>query len=166
MKRAFCFLIICGFSGFVASADPIATFANETLKIDLDFIEFGSPFPATNQLWLTNATTEKYEAEFPERSITYGYQAGKLDALKVSLSTISHNFPSKDILLTRQKTLKQILEKFYAAKKENQPERKYHVEYNVTCSSVENDLFFFTLTISPSTNKPPSVGISLKPLKN
>jgi hypothetical protein len=161
---------ICLLARVTFGGEPVASFAKQTLGLDLSSISFGTTaqtndgygmvdkVDAAGVSWMTNAASGKYNHAFPNRFLRYGFRDGKLVAVGVHI----HSFipeASPEIIDQRRKELVRIQDELYKAVKagpghqSNLADSSFRLQNSVMCSSTPESLFVMDIQITPVEKK-------------
>ncbi|EEF59991.1 hypothetical protein [Pedosphaera parvula] len=167
-----CLLTRASFGG-----EAIASFAKQSLGIDLASIPFGSAEPnnskwgyvgapqstdflktATNVAWMTNAVSVKYKQDHSNRILRYGFREGKLVVIRISINSFMP--PSENgfenIVSERRKELAKIQEELSKASTNHRlsfDDGSFQTRYGAMCAPIPESLFLIELEIGPSVAK-------------
>jgi len=171
LALGFCLLAKVGFGD-----DCVASFVKQSLRFDLASASFGitaptnggfgiisaplSPYPSLRDdptlSWMTNATSAKYNQDFTNRVLRYGFREGPLAAIRISINSF---LPGPAQIGTdeaagerRRKELIQIQDELLKAKrsqKANPANARFRVQYGAMCSPGPESLFLMEIEITP-----------------
>jgi hypothetical protein len=166
------FLGLCLLARASFGGDAVASFAKQSLGLDLDSLSFGmttngeygamgdplSPPPmvaAAGVSWMTNAASGKYNHDFPNRVLRYGFRDGGLVAVRVSIDTIvisgKFQFGTPEFDAAR-KELVLIQDELIKAKKTPKlkpNDSRFGIQYGAMCGSDPESLFLMEIEITP-----------------
>jgi hypothetical protein len=154
------------------AVDPIASFAKQSLGLDLEKISFktttSTDYGATaapltiaplvaegGTIWQTNAASGKYSQDYPSRTLRYAFREDRLVAIRVSMNSMVINgralFGTKEFEDLR-KELVQIQDELMKARKvqkQNSETAKYHIQYATQCGPSPDSLFLMEIEFTP-----------------
>jgi hypothetical protein len=164
---------ICLLARVTFGGDAIASFAQQSLGLDLASIPFGTVIP-TNDVygatsaplspspmleiaevsWMTNAASDKYNHDFTNRVLRFGVRDGRLAAVRISI----HSFipqASQEIFDQRRKELVKIQDELIKANRSEKanPDARYSMHSGAMCSPSPESLFLLEIQITPVEKK-------------
>jgi hypothetical protein len=179
MKRELLFLGLYLVAGSAFGGETVASFAKQTLGLDLASVPFGmiagsnsdykmtesptmpSPFVVDPKIsWKTNAASAKYARDFPNRTLRYAFRDGQLVAIRITISafTRSGSSDSSDTAQfeQRRKELVRIQEELLKAspiQKLNFEDGGFRVQYGASCGPTPESLLISEIEITRTNPK-------------
>jgi hypothetical protein len=172
MRTNSLFLGLCLLARASFGGDAIAPFAKQSLGVDPESISFGMPanaeygaagaplspppmVAAAGVSWMTNAASEKYNHDFPNRVLRYGFRDGRLVAVRVSIDTIvvsgKFQFGTPEFDAARKELIR-IQDELIKAKKIQKlkpDDSRFGLQYGAMCGSSPESLFLMEIEITP-----------------
>jgi hypothetical protein len=168
---------ICLLAGVTLGEDPLASFAKQSLGLDLASVSFGMPVPANGEYgivapplspppladaaevsWMTNAASGKYSHDFTNRVLRYGFRDGRLAAVRISINSLSPgaNGWDQEKVEQRRKELIRIqaeLTKASRGQRSNPDDASFRIQYGAMCAPSPESLFLMEIQITPVEKK-------------
>jgi len=177
MKMKSLLLVVCMLARVAFGGETIVSFAKESLGLDLAAIPFGNaartnagygtaelPLSGlglpngTGLSWMTNSVSEKYNHDFPNRFLKYGFHDGRLAAVRISISAFggpgfNGGTGRWELVEQRRKVLLQIQAELIKARKAEKADpfadARFDIQYGAMCSPSPESLFLMEIQITP-----------------
>lgn len=169
--------MICLAAGAARGGEPIASFTKQTLRFDLAAVPFGTtnqtngaysettaPLSSTNGelpkadfTWMTDTAAGKYNHDFPNRFVKYGFRDGKLAAVCISISAFGGpdfkgGNEGQEFFDQRRKELMKIQNALRDASPNHRlsfDDANFHIQYGAMCAPTPESLFLMEIQITP-----------------
>jgi hypothetical protein len=161
--------------------ETIASFSKQTLGFDLAAVPFGKSaqtnggygettapatagngeLPKADFLWMTNGASAKYDNDFPNRSLKYGFRDGKLAAVRISIGAFgrpgfSGEMANQELFKQRRNELVKIQNALRDASPNHHlsfDDASFHIQYGAMCAPIPESLFLMEIQITPLEKK-------------
>jgi hypothetical protein len=176
------FLGICLLARTTFGGETIASFAKQSLGLDLSSVSFGMPAqtnagygtvgpPNSPQTladvagisWMTNAASGTYNHNFPNRTLRYGFRDGRLTAVRVSINSYvgtdeGNEGQRREKFEQPRKELVRIQEELVKAspgapRLHNFDDASFHIQYGAMCAPTPESVFLAEIQITPIEKK-------------
>lgn len=166
---------ICLLAGATFAGQTVESFTKQSLGLDLATVPFGMtartdythadapvsppPLTGTNVIWTTNAASGLYRRQFPNRILRFGFRNGRLDVVRISISTfdggdVVNAFRDDEKISERRRNeLRQILDEInkFRSNPEFNSKRKgagFDIRYGAMCAPTPESLFILEAEIT------------------